>query len=413
MKKGLIFADDLTGALDTGVELASSGYNTVVQSNGDTDMSVIDDDSIQVVVINTASRHLQPKAAYRIIYTLCEKAKQLGFTQIYKKTDSALRGNVGAELSALLDCMKAPILFVPAFPDMGRVLRKGALFIEGVPVDQSDFGKDPFTPVRFSHIDEILHASAESLSLCLHESDHVLSKPSANVHAINASTREELTLIATNAKQSGITLFAGCAGFAGHLPFIWELSASEIQIPVLPRRMLIFSGSLNRITVQQLHRGREMGYYTHTVQRDELDDPETFPYDDVLYALDKGHVAIVESFSSLKPSMQPALEHAEVRDRMDAARSLGMIASKLIKAAKDCMPLIIGGDTLLSVMLELQCRRLYPLKLIATGTVLAIADTCLGHIPIATKSGGLGPLHVIERALDYLHANKGGTRNAH
>ena len=59
----------------------------------------------------------------------------MGIPHIYKKTDSALRGNIGAELEAMMQASgEEQLPFVPAFPQIGRTTVNGTHFIEGVPV---------------------------------------------------------------------------------------------------------------------------------------------------------------------------------------------------------------------------------------------------------------------------------------
>ena len=114
-----VIADDFTGALDTGVQFASYGAATKV-------------------VVGT--RHLPAAQAYDTVYRLVRWAKEKKIGCIYKKTDSALRGNIGAELSAALAADGGDRLhFVPAFPNLDRVTRGGVHYIGGVPVAQSVF----------------------------------------------------------------------------------------------------------------------------------------------------------------------------------------------------------------------------------------------------------------------------------
>lgn len=76
---------------------------------------------------------------------------------IYKKTDSALRGNIGAELGALLRASGEQALpFLPAYPQIGRCTREGVHYIDGQPVAQSVFGIDPFEPVRHSRVADLI-----------------------------------------------------------------------------------------------------------------------------------------------------------------------------------------------------------------------------------------------------------------
>src|ERR1019366_10127995 len=73
------------------------------------------------------------------------------------KTDSTLRGNIGAELAALCRAFAgAPLLYVPAYPQMERTVRGGSLYVDGVLVSVTSFAGDPFNPVRESHIPTLL-----------------------------------------------------------------------------------------------------------------------------------------------------------------------------------------------------------------------------------------------------------------
>ena len=93
---------------------------------------------------------------------LTRSAVENGVGCIYKKTDSALRGNIGAELAALLKASGARNLpFLPAFPQIGRTTKKGVHYIDGVPVNESPFGIDPFEPVRCAEVTKLIHLQTE------------------------------------------------------------------------------------------------------------------------------------------------------------------------------------------------------------------------------------------------------------
>lgn len=106
MEKLLIIADDFTGALDTGVQFAARGAKTCVVTDPAYDFFRAKAD-IQVLVLDAETRHLTSKAAYNTVFRVVENALRAGFPYVYKKTDSALRGNIGAELAAVLDAAKA------------------------------------------------------------------------------------------------------------------------------------------------------------------------------------------------------------------------------------------------------------------------------------------------------------------
>ncbi|MGC8972532.1 MAG: four-carbon acid sugar kinase family protein [bacterium] len=64
MPELLVIADDLTGALDTGVQFAKDKIKTVVTSELEWDTLSLDD--AEVLAIDTETRHLQEKEAFVI-----------------------------------------------------------------------------------------------------------------------------------------------------------------------------------------------------------------------------------------------------------------------------------------------------------------------------------------------------------
>ena len=125
----LIIADDFTGALDTGVQFAAYGAATRVMVKDQVDFASCD---AQVLVVDTETRHLPPEKAYQIVEELTRAACRAGIRYIYKKTDSALRGNIGAELAAVLQASNNRQLpFLPAFPKLNRVTRNGVHYVDG------------------------------------------------------------------------------------------------------------------------------------------------------------------------------------------------------------------------------------------------------------------------------------------
>ena len=158
MLRLLMIADDFTGALDTGVQLAAHGIPTQVVV-GQADLSAC---SSTVLVVDTETRHLSAAKAAEAVARLTRSAVENGVGCIYKKTDSALRGNIGAELAALLKASGARNLpFLPAFPQIGRTTKKGVHYIDGVPVNESPFGIDPFEPVRCAEVTKLIHLQTD------------------------------------------------------------------------------------------------------------------------------------------------------------------------------------------------------------------------------------------------------------
>ena len=92
MIKLLMIADDFSGALDAGVQFAARGAATRVVTDLDCDFLETD---AEVLVMVAETRHLPPQKAYDVVYHVARNAREAGVPYIYKKTDSALRGECG------------------------------------------------------------------------------------------------------------------------------------------------------------------------------------------------------------------------------------------------------------------------------------------------------------------------------
>lgn len=74
---------------------------------------------------------------------------------LFKKTDSALRGHVVAELRALIaaTCYRRA-LYAPANPSRDRIIRDGVYYIKGVPLSKTAFARDPEFPAVTATLSE-------------------------------------------------------------------------------------------------------------------------------------------------------------------------------------------------------------------------------------------------------------------
>ncbi|NLT73688.1 MAG: four-carbon acid sugar kinase family protein [Chloroflexi bacterium] len=142
-----VLADDLTGAMDAGLQFALSGLETLVQvGEGHRDT--------RVLVMTSESRELTPSEA---VARVRQALPQLDGRRIYKKIDSTLRGPVGYELRALLYALALRgIVVSPAFPEGGRTTLHGDILVQGQPLAQSAIRSDPRWPMTESHLPTLL-----------------------------------------------------------------------------------------------------------------------------------------------------------------------------------------------------------------------------------------------------------------
>ena len=139
-----IVADDLTGAMDSGVQLL--GSVPVVVEVGPEAAGAAAAPAGTALVINTQSRGAGATAAAARVRAACARLQQEGRAAWFKKLDSTLRGNLGAELAAMHAAL-APctILCTPALPAQGRTVVAGELRVHGQPVMSTPY-RDEIVP---------------------------------------------------------------------------------------------------------------------------------------------------------------------------------------------------------------------------------------------------------------------------
>ncbi len=387
--KLLIVADDLTGGLDSGVRLAQQGVSVKVALDAcSTEAFAKADADADVLVAVSESRHLAPEEAYEAVYRIVEAGKQAGIPFVYKKTDSALRGNVGAELSAALRASGADMLaFLPAYPDMNRLTVEGRQFIDGLPVSQSVFGRDPFDPVRESDIVKLLGSQTDAFVV----GGTVGGGKEGYKNGIivfDAKSNEDLREAGIAlAKAGALSVSAGCGGFAAFLPELLGLKMSEPpKLHGLGDSLLVISGSLNPITLDELDHAEKNGF--KRIRLTSL--KEALPAKPLRSF--KENWMIVDSSGAEDET--DTVKDRDLSGKSPAVRQF--FSERLAETLEEAMEsydgtvMIIGGDTLSACLRKLGCRELKPVRELFPGVVLSKTIKDGKEKLIISKSGGFG-----------------------
>lgn len=400
MVKLLMIADDFTGALDTGVQFAVRGARTRVVTDPAYDFSQAGAD-LQVLVLDAETRHLPPEEAYRVVFRAVEDALGAGFTYIYKKTDSALRGNVGAELAAVLDAAKAESLaFLPALPRMNRVTRNGVHYIDGLPVAESVFGQDPFEPVTASPVAEILGAQTKK-PVVLHPLGETAAERRPGIQVYDAQSDDDLERIGRALGREGLTLSAGCAGFAPVLAELLELRGAAPARPDLHPDLLVACGSVNPVTLRQLAAAEAAGFpHVHLTPEQKLDAAwlETPECGETVRRWLETERAAGRFLLDVNdpPGAGDTADYAREKGlttedlRLRISGQLGKLTRKLLDGGLEATILCTGGDTLLALTRAVGTAELIPLGELDAGSVLTAFVYGGKPYHIIAKSGGFG-----------------------
>lgn len=395
----LVIADDFTGALDTGIQFRAKNTRVLIGPDSWKDMAALAG-SAQVLIADAETRHMAPEEAAQTVSSFVKEAVRLGIPRVYKKTDSALRGNVGAELAAALEASGLKRLhFVPAFPSMGRTTVGGIHRIDGVPVAESAFRDDPFNPVTCSSVADILKSQTE-VPVTLVEKGGVGAD--AGILVYDAETDEDLQRIArTLAGDAELHLLAGCAGFASVLPELLDLEQEEEPSFRRGEGFFFLCGSVNRATVRQVEYAAERGFRVLSLSNSQKLNPAwsdggigNQALSQLFFHIPERYPVIVESFSDREavPFRDFAAERGfdAERIRVSVSDSMGRLLKALLDLGLRRTFMVTGGDTLLAFMRAIGSAQLEPVTELLPGVVLSRVRYRGDVLQIISKSGGFG-----------------------
>ena len=150
----VVIADDLTGAAEMGGVGLRHGLLVEVQTEVRTDSSA------DLIVVDTDTRSAGVERSGRRVAEVTSTLAGAAPEWIYKKVDSVLRGHVLVELQALISHIGADrALLIPANPFLGRIIRDGRYLVHGQPLHETDFSRDPESPITTSDVLELLGSS--------------------------------------------------------------------------------------------------------------------------------------------------------------------------------------------------------------------------------------------------------------
>jgi uncharacterized protein YgbK (DUF1537 family) len=157
-------ADDFTGATDLANMLVRGGMRTI-QTIGIPAAPLAQE--VDAVVVALKSRTIAPADAVAQSLAALAWLKQAGAQQIYFKYcstfDSTPKGNIGPVSDALMQALGCDFTIAcPAFPEAGRTICRGYLFVGDVLLSESGMKDHPLTPMTDANLVRVLQAQTRA-----------------------------------------------------------------------------------------------------------------------------------------------------------------------------------------------------------------------------------------------------------
>lgn len=403
-------ADDFTGATDLANNLVRAGMR-VVQTIGVPQGPL--PTTFDAVVVALKSRTIAPAEAVAQSLQALRWLQAQGAEQIYFKYcstfDSTPQGNIGPVTEALMRALGADFtVATPAFPDNGRTVFKGYLFVGDELLSESGMRHHPLTPMTDPNLVRVLQAqTSRRVGLIDHR---VVAQGSAGIRQRIAQLRAEGVgmavvdavsnddLLRLGAALRGLPLVTAGSGLAIGLPANWGLrpSARASALPSPGGWQAVVSGSCSQATQRQVAHFKSSGHPALALDPMQMASGDDAVAQALTWALPRLPQGPVLVYSTAEPE---AVRAVQGRLGVEAAgalveRSLAAIARGLVAAGVGQL-VVAGGETSGAVVQALGIAQLHIGPQIDPGVPWCYAP--LGGEAAAASSDGAdqpGGLHL-------------------
>lgn len=390
MKIGVI-ADDFTGASDIALTLALGGMTTMqyvgIPSGeaGDVDAGVVALKSRTIVATDAVAQSL----------AACDWLLAQGATQIIFKVcstfDCTADGNIGPVAAALAARLgETGVMVCPAFPENGRSVYQGHLFVNDGLLNESGMQDHPLTPMTDADLRRVLAAQTDWP--IAHIDFRTVDRGAEAIAAAMPETRSmvivdavrDADLIQIGAAARARKLLVGGSGVAIGLPANFGYAPAAPHWVENTGKAAILSGSCSRATRAQVH--AYTGPKREITAKQVMDaDVDAEGLADWVMATDGAPLI----YSSADPDIVRAAQDTYGRDAVaDSIETLfaDLTASLVARGIKRLI--VAGGETSGAAVagLNAPALRIGP-KLAAGVPAMRVEGT---EIAVALKSGNFG-----------------------
>jgi uncharacterized protein YgbK (DUF1537 family) len=413
-------ADDYTGASDLANTLTRCGLRTVQTIGVPSDDLKLPE--VDAVVVSLKSRSIEASQAVAKSRAAEKWMRGRGASHVLFKIcstfDSTDAGNIGPVMDALrADSGDAVVLVTPAFPETGRTVYQGNLFVGAVPLNESPLKDHPLNPMHDSNLVRVLARQSKTkvglvdLAVIARGPDAVrahlaeLVKKGFGAAIADAVFECDLETIGTVALDHRVSVGASGIGLGLARALVASgrakaNAAKDISGKPVGGPAACLAGSCSQATLQQIAKAEQAMPVLHL-------DPEKVVAgkDETRRALgwarerlNKGPILIA---SSSTPDQVSALQARHGRDAAGHAieQAMADIAEGLVKSGVRRL-VVAGGETSGAVVDRLGIPGFLVGPEIAAGVpVLRAVGARDGEMLLALKSGNFGGLEFFSDAL--------------
>ncbi|WP_027550343.1 3-oxo-tetronate kinase [Bradyrhizobium sp. Cp5.3] len=404
-------ADDYTGASDLANTLTRAGLRTVQTIGVPADDLALPE--VDAVVVSLKSRSIE--AGLAVSRSRAAEAWLRGrgarhvLFKICSTFDSTDAGNIGPVMDALrADCGEAIVLVTPAFPETGRTVYQGNLFVGAVPLNESPLKDHPLNPMHDSNLARVLARQSEAqvglvdLAAVTRGVDAVrarlaeLSGKGIGAAIIDAVFDRDLETIGLVAAEH--TLSVGASGIGLGLARalvstgkVKSAAAGSAEGAAVGGPAACLAGSCSQATLQQVAKAEAVMPVLH-LDSDRIITGKDEAQRALAWATPRLADGPVLIASSATPDQVAALQARHGRDAAGHAieQTMADIAEGLVQAGVRRL-IVAGGETSGAVVDRLRIPGFLVGVEIAAGVpVLRAVGSDAGDMLLALKSGNFG-----------------------
>lgn len=412
-------ADDFTGATDLANMLVRGGMRTV-QSIGIPSREVAAGLDADAIVIALKSRTTPAAEAVEESLAALAWLREQGCEQIFFKYcstfDSTAAGNIGQVSEALLKALGSDFtLACPAFPENGRTIFRGHLFVQDQLLSESGMQHHPLTPMGDANLVRVLQSQTQ-LPVGLLRYDSVAAGVEATRSKIAelraqgvgiaiADALSDQDLYTLGSACADLPLLTGGSGLALGLPDNFRRAGKlrdfdVASLPVVAGGEVVLAGSASVATLGQVAAWREAGRPALRIDPLAVAAGEPVVEQALAFARDSAQIVLIYATST--PDEVKAVQQQLGVERAGALveDALGEIARGLRDSGVRRF-VIAGGETSGAVVKALGVNLLQIGAQIDPG-VPATVSSSAEPLALALKSGNFGGRDFFAKALAQL-----------